>query len=136
MGDIRGSYWLKYPHPIMRTDFLKKYYWLAFRNPVNNLSRYTPIISCNLNKYHSSVKLIYGQRSKVENRVGSEGFQVTQCKSYLGMYYVSRWDIAKRHLCVVLGHKIHPEHRNINIEDPDRNWKGFTIRVSFRRLKC
>lgn len=135
MGDKRGWYWNEgRPAIIAKSDYLKAYYWLAFRNPANMFSRYLPVVSAHMPDMGPI--LVIGGDYFVRDKVGEEGWHFVKGKigriTYYGFYGVWRYVKSNKAFVVRLGHKIEPRH---NTEQWDllpivKQWKGMTFRVN------
>lgn len=98
------------------THFISMWYWLALRNPVNNL-RYVNLINCVPADYN--ITLLAGQEF-VADKPGLGGFQFVQALPKVkrlpffplpvfGFYFVHEWS-STRAFVIRLGHKIEPRH--------------------------
>lgn len=104
---------------------LAQYWWMAWRNPVNNMRLYSawqaPI---------AGSKITYKGQYLVEDKVGKTGWQFvttesSKGKKYYGLYIVK--PITKTHAFVIrLGFKVKPEHQG-----SDEAPKGMTTKISF-----
>lgn len=136
MGDIRGDYWiLDYPDwinflPKAVIGYFKMYWWLAFRNPVNNL-RFIPLFGCNTAKMH----IRYIGDYFVATKPGGEGWQFVYANRwlyYFGFFLVKRIWRSYR-LEIRLGFKVEPRHNDDDYHtDLEKSWKGTTFRLRIR----
>lgn len=125
LGDKRG-WWDKHtPFGLGAKHFFSQFWWLAIRNPVNNLRR-TRIFSCPVSECYVD---FVGQ-FEVADKPGKTGWQFVTAehkrteRTWHGFYGV--WPYGNSRAVVVrLGFKIKPEHE-ITHELP----KGFTFRVN------
>lgn len=128
MGDIRGKYWTK-DHPwFARTDYLKMYWWLAFRNPCNNFSRYMPPNAVDVNTL--DLELLAGDRDVHKDT--KTRWQFILGKGTINWY--GFWMIVpflKGHLDIRAGHKIKYSHKFNPVQDQQKAIKGFTIRINY-----
>ena len=124
-GDKRGWWNEHAPFGLGSKHFLSKFWWLAIRNPVNNLRR-TRLFSCPVSKCYID---FVGQR-EVADKPGLTGWQFVTAEherteqTWHGFYGVWPWGQG-RALVVRLGFKIHPAHEGTK-EQP----KGFCFRIN------
>lgn len=123
LGDKRGWWAENTPFGVDVTSFLAMWWWLAIRNPSNNMRRletfYAPI---------TGSTITYAGDFIVEDDVDGGGWQFVKCvsakgKTYYGFYLVKEY--GERCLMIRLGHKIKPEHAG-TVDQP----KGFTFRFN------
>lgn len=123
MGDDQLRYWNRdRPECIKDNDFLKMYFWLAFRNPINNLSRF--YFSCDVSK--EAPRLIAGDFD-VRDKKGYEGWQIVRAGWKLGFYYVQANNKPKA-LVSRIGFKIEPRAVMQTWDDPKKALKGCTFK--------
>ena len=114
--------------------FMSMYWWLALRNPVNNM-RFTSWLSCNTEE--AAVKLLGGQYyvGDADDRSGF-GWQFLKAEGKQFNYYCFRFVGCEwgdgRVLDVEFGHKIKVDH---NMDYPkggnnQKAWKGFTFVIN------
>lgn len=114
MGDVRGKYWFIQAPGWATTPFLKMFNWLALRNPVNNFSRWTPILSIDCNG-----KTIEVLSQGVRHQFLFLGFP----------YYHLRYNFYKD-CWFKLGHKLDLKYNGKDwSEDPQKARRGFTFRI-------
>jgi hypothetical protein len=104
--------------------FLNQYWWLAFRNPVNNM-RFTRFFSVNMQE--ATVHKVAGQ-ALVHEKKGIYGWQILIAEGphvhYYSFYMVQPW------ITIRIGHKIELWHNDTDwSQDPQKAWKGFTFRI-------
>lgn len=149
LGDRRLDYWssgTQYPlwfDKLRSPQYIKAYYWLAVRNPANNLSRFYRGFGCKVDE--CQVTLLAGDYF-VSDVKDCEGWQFVKADgpvfNYWGFYLYRRvTDIdlrtfkkVDRYIMVRLGHKIEPRY-NGQIFEGDRTlkaWKGSTFRIALR----
>ncbi len=128
MGDARG--WWNDNSPFGGSEsFMSQYWWLAVRNPANNLKRY--VIGMDIRKHVFS--LVTGQ-SYVRDDFDSTGFQIVRASGrkynkYM-LYWVRRWGNSNRAIVVQLGHKIKLEHNTARYDNELDYFKGVTIEIN------
>ena len=109
--------------------WLAQYWWLAFRNPANNL-RYVPYISC---QPINTVVRYFGQE-KVKDKLGMEGWQLVFAIdrkypfAWCGLYWVIKFPNSNHGLRIRLGYKVEPDDRY-----KDQSI-GFAISISIKDL--
>lgn len=108
-------------------SFLSRYWWCAFRNPVNNL-RWVPGIACPV----SECKIIHYGYYDVKDELGKEGWQFVAAThkkinySWCGLYIVYKYPNTTNAFELRFGYKIKPAHAyDPNVED-----KGFTVAIN------
>jgi len=135
LGDIRGQYahnqspeWMrKYPS-------ILAYYWLAFRNPANNFSRFTPILACDMSK---AICVTLRGQDLVKDKTGLEGYQFVRAQDpkgipYYGLYFVSKFRIFGKALRIRIGYKV--SVANNNYVESDSAWKSFDFSFSLKDM--
>ena len=123
MGDDQLRYWNRdRPECLAGSGFLKMYFWLAFRNPINNLSRF--YFSCDVSK--ETPKLIAGDFD-VRDKKGYEGWQLVRAGWKLGFYYVQANNKPKAWVSRI-GFKIEPRAVMQVWDDPKKALKGCTFK--------
>lgn len=126
LGDKRGWWAENTPFGVAVESYLAMFWWLAIRNPSNNMRRlpmfYAPVVG--------SVITYIGDR-EVEDDIGGGGWQFVKTvsskgKSYYGFYAV--YEYGARGFMIRLGHKVKPDHAGAGGigEQP----KGFTFRIN------
>ena len=139
MGDVRGKYRHEQsPKWLRGSDYWLAFNWLAVRNPCNNFSRFTPIISVNMLTAHCVT--LQGQ-DYVRDKAGEEGFRFVRAIGrwnipYWGLYWVSKYQIGNRNLVIRIGHKMDVDDNDERqfILDPQKAWKGMTFRFGFQKM--
>ncbi len=140
LGDRRLDYWSngkQYPKffdSLPLHQYIKAYYWLAIRNPANNLSRYYRGFGCKVDD--CDIELLAGQEF-VSDTKEVHGYQFVKATgpvfSYWGFYLFKPISEGK-YLMIRVGHKIEPRYAD-DVFEGDRSskaWKGFTFRISIR----
>lgn len=113
MGDIYGYYWHDQAPAFLKTAYLKKLWWLAWRNPANNFSRFTPLLSVNLDG--KRVALVAEGDKWALYQVEGRFYYNLQIWAFGGLFR--------------LGHKIFPKYNGRDwSSDPLAAIKGFTFR--------
>lgn len=115
-------------------SFLNQYWWLAFRNPVNNLTFNWGLA---VNMEGATVSLLAGQDYVSEDSPGWQFLMADGPKYHCyGFYYASkpwidtRWT-GKRAFVVRIGHKIQLWHNDHDwTADYMKVWKGYTVRAN------
>ena len=113
MGDIYGYYWHDQAPKFLKSAYLKKLWWLAWRNPCNNFSRFIPGMGVNLD--------------------GKQIVTLATCPRY-DFYQVAGlpyWNLQFRAMggTFKLGHKVFPKYNGRDwSSDPLAAIKGFTFR--------
>ncbi|MCB5270521.1 MAG: hypothetical protein LHW56_01600 [Candidatus Cloacimonetes bacterium] len=113
MGDIRGLYWFEQAPKWLKTDYLKQLWWLAWRNPCNNFSRFIPLLGVNL------------VNKEVVTLASSDAYRFYKVKRH------PYWNLHLRLFngTLKLGHKIFPKHNLTDwSRDPQKAIKGITFR--------
>lgn len=121
LGDRRLTYWNRgdqFPTLIKDSPWLKAYYWTAIRNPANNLSRFYPLFTCNLNKVQEH-KVVLRKKYLTITKA------VVNSIPYYGLVYDSpKWYIR-------MGHKVDEKYIGRDFSgDPQVGYKGFTFKVN------
>jgi hypothetical protein len=141
LGDRRLGYWNggdQYPQWFDKLSwghYLKAYFWLAIRNPANNLSRYYKGFGCKVDE--CNIKLLAGVNF-VSNVKNCQGYQFVKAEgpvfNYWGFYLYKRIGRSSKFVMIRLGHKIEPRHSDMVFEGEDlsKAWKGFTFRVGIK----
>lgn len=125
LGDKRGWWDAHAPFGLGASHWFSQFWWLAIRNPVNNLRR-TAWGSCPV----SECLIWYSGLRDVADKPGQYGWQLvtavhrTTGKKWRGFYLA--WELTPHRAFVVrLGFKIAPRHENSG-EPP----KGFTFKIN------
>jgi|LGVE01.1.fsa_nt_gb hypothetical protein len=113
-GDVRGKYWFQQAPNWADTPYLKMFNWLALRNPVNNFSRWTPILSVSIIE-----KKIEVLSKGVRHQFLTVGFP----------YCHLRWNFYKNYW-LKCGHKLDLKYNGRDwSNDPQKARRGFTFRI-------
>lgn len=131
LGDKRGWWHLNAPFGLGAYHWFSKFWWLAIRNPANNM-RFHPWFSCPL----TECDYRYWGNESVEDRPGQGGRRLllathkTTGRCYYGFYGV--WQLsAARALVIQLGFKPEPSDWAEDYSaDPSAQWKGLTFEVN------
>lgn len=124
-GDKRGWWASHTPFGLSTHHWFSQFWWLAIRNPVNNL-RKTRFGSCPV----SGCFIYWSGDFKVRDKKGGQGTRMTMAKhrvtgkKWYGFYMVHEWSDT-RAFVVRLGFKIEPWHEN-----GDEPPKGFTFKIN------
>lgn len=124
-GDKRGWWHSNAPFGLGAHHWFSRFWWLAIRNPVNNLRR-TSLGSCPVDECY----IYWWGDFKVADKPGMGGWRLSEAKHrvtgkrWRGFYLVRQWNDS-RALVVRLGFKIEPWHENSG-EPP----KGFTFKLN------
>lgn len=123
-GDKRGWYTMEWnPH---WPDWLKHYFWLAFRNPANNFKRH--ILGVDLRK--CDIELLAGN-FKVRDDQQNKGWQFVSLGGFrYHLYLVKEYGDSGRALVIQLGNKVEPRHVNVTYEEERKYWKGFSFEIN------
>jgi hypothetical protein len=131
LGDKRGWWHLNAPFGLGAYHWFSKLWWLAIRNPANNM-RFSPWFSCPL----TECDFRYWGDESVEDRPGQGGQRLllathkTTGRRYYGFYGVWQWS-ATRALVIQLGFKPEPsDWADDYSTDPTAQWKGLTFEVN------
>lgn len=131
IGDKRGWWNENAPFGLGAYHFFSMYWWLAFRNPANNL-RFTKLFGCPV----VDCTFVYDGDKYVKDKYGMDGkrFIIATHKEtdrkYYGFYMVKTYN-EKRALVIQLGFKCQPSNWEEDYsEDPTKGWKGFTFEVN------
>jgi hypothetical protein len=131
LGDKRGWWHLNAPFGLGAYHWFSKLWWLAIRNPANNM-RFSPWFSCPL----TECDFRYWGDESVEDRPGQGGQRLllathkTTGRRYYGFYCVWQWS-ATRALVIQLGFKPEPsDWADDYSTDPSAQWKGLTFEVN------
>lgn len=131
LGDKRGWWHLNAPFGLGAYHWFSKLWWLAVRNPANNM-RFSPWFSCPL----TECDFRYWGDESVEDRPGQGGRRLllathkTTGRRYYGFYGVWQWS-ATRALVIQLGFKPEPsDWADDYSADPSAQWKGLTFEVN------
>lgn len=131
LGDKRGWWHLNAPFGLGAYHWFSKLWWLAIRNPANNM-RFNPWFSCPL----TECDYRYWGSESVEDRPGQGGRRFllathkTTGRRYYGFYGVWQWS-ATRALVIQLGFKPEPSDWAEDYSaDPSAQWKGLTFEVN------
>ena len=137
MGEPHGKFWLREARSFLKTDYWKMWWWLAVRNPTNNLTRHTHFFAYHAG--HAHTRLLAGDPVVHDNNQ-HYGWQFLCAYRgpyrYYGFYLVKRlskkWFVSMR-----LGNKISPTDRyGTRFHDNVGAWVGSTFRpFRFRRIK-
>lgn len=112
-GDVRGKYWFEQA-PQWMWGWLKEYNWLAWRNPCNNFSRWTPILSVDINGIETKCL-----SQSIKHQFLSAGFP----------YYHWRWNFWKD-CWLKCGHKLDLKYNGKDwSSDLQKATRGFTFRI-------
>lgn len=131
LGDIRG-WWedncVFWGGP---NNFLNRWWWLAFRNPVNNM-RFIRLISVNMRE--AKTILLAGQ-PLVHDSQHIYGWNFLKADGPKFHYYSFHWiskPWLKGHVAHFrIGHKIEMWHNGYDwTDDPQKAWQGFTVSFS------
>ena len=125
-GDKRGWFWNEYERVQGFPDFLKYYWWLAFRNPANNFKRY--VLGFDIRT--ADIETIYGQ-AYVRDDFNSTGFQLVKAGQRYHLYIVYRYGKSNNALVIELGNKFQVRHNKVRYEREHKYFKGFTTEVNF-----
>lgn len=115
-GDSRLDFWNtgdQFPKWMADHTWLKCYWWMAWRNPCNNFSRYYKHIGCDVSK--CVVKRISGNLyAAIDKRTGKKYYN-----------YISK--------NVWIGYKVEMKHNTTSwISDPMKAYKDCTFRIRFK----
>lgn len=125
MGDKRGWWDAHAPFGLGAQHWFSQFWWLAIRNPANNLRR-TPLGSCPV----SDCMIFWEGNRDVADKPGRFGMQFVEAvhrlsgRKYHGFYWTKRLTDT-RCFVVRLGWKIQPSHEGE--EEPP---KGFTFKIN------
>lgn len=131
-GDKRG-WWDAHSMFGKATNYLSKLWWVVWRNPFANASRYHPLFSCDVSKCRS---WWYFGDYHVRDDVNSTGWQLVFAKSdagrvYAGLYVVIRYGTSDHALVLQWGSKIYPRHEGVVYQEPLDYFKGHTMETQF-----
>lgn len=125
MGDRHGNFWFRQAK--RKTDFGKKYEWLAIRNPCNNFSRFLPGLNVNIDG--KEVLLLAGR--EVNDQTPGVMFTKVKGLPYWGFWYVGKEVKGGRRWNIRLGHKLQMKDNGKDwSHDQQKAIKGFTFRIS------
>jgi len=127
LGDRRLHYWNKgdqFPPILDGHDWLKAYWWVAFRNPTNNMKRFYRFFGCNVLECLSLGNTVNVVKS-------GKHWKLLELQGPIFKYFGFRYSSAKYNIWI--GHKIDLKHNDYDFSnDPQRAWKSWTFR--FKRL--
>lgn len=131
LGDKRGWWHLNAPFDLGAYHWFSKLWWLALRNPSNNM-RFTPLFGCPV----MECDYRYWGDENVEDRPGQGGRRFLLAthkrtgRRYYGFYGVWQWT-ATRALVVQIGFKGEPKDwAEDYTSDPSRQWAGMTFEIN------
>ena len=121
-GDIRGWWEKNAVFPGGANAFMNQWWWLAIRNPVNNM-RFTRGLAVDMRE--ATVHCLGGQDLVHDDIYGWQFLQADGPKyHYYSFYMVCPW------INIRIGHKIEMWHNHHDwTQDQQKAWKGFTVRV-------
>lgn len=145
-GDVRGQYWiaddpkddekLLYPAFMEGNDYLKYWYWLVLRNPCNNFSRFTRLMSCNVHdvKEHGFMEYEGDYRVNGKEYGNQTVYMHLDGRTYWGHYSLRKLS-SKYDLYLRMGWKIEPRHflEHYAEGDYEKAWKLFTFRIRIKK---
>ncbi|WP_073673013.1 DUF7338 family protein [Pseudomonas aeruginosa] len=131
LGDKRGWWHLNAPFALGCYHWLSMFWWLAIRNPANNM-RFSPLFGCPV----TECEFRYWGQAEVEDDPGKGGWRLLLAthrntgRRYYGLYWVWQWS-ASRAVVVQLGFKGEPSDWTEDYTgDLSGQWKGFTFEVN------
>lgn len=144
IGDKRGWWFLNCDVGENGYDILAQWWWLAIRNPVNNLE-YVPFFGVDM--FKAEVKVLAGQDQVDDDDDGSKlGWNWLTCNdgkfNYYHFHFLKQWPMwmqpdkqNPRAFEIRVGHKMDIKHNEEFKGAPDsedeaqRAYKGFTFRI-------
>lgn len=128
-GDKRGWYWNE--HMKGKPAWFKMWWWSGVRNPLNYFK--LRIMGIDVRE-HVIIKMC-GQ-DFVRDDFDNAGFQILLAKpdnegmDKPSLYWVMRWFDSNRAIVMQLGWKIKLSHNEIQEENENKYWKGWTFEVN------